>query len=100
MVSNVQRAIGLGYLRVPQGMLIPAEDINRVPAGKLLIICTGSQGEPTSALTKIANGDHPLVLIQTPHPLIPRPPPAVGNQPAGHYQIQKLPRRRGDRALL
>src|SRR6185437_10828792 len=64
MVNNAQMAIELGYLRVPAGMLIRAEDIGHVPANELAIICTGSQGEPTSALTRIANSDHRLVQIQ------------------------------------
>jgi ribonuclease J len=93
MVSNVQMAIELGYLRVPQGMLIPAEDINRVPAGKLLIICTGSQGEPTSALTKIANGDHRLVSIQPHDTVILSSTPIVGNEQAVYRNIDNLLRR-------
>jgi ribonuclease J len=96
MVSNVQMAIELGYLRVPQGMLIPAEDINRVPAGKLLIICTGSQGEPTSALTKIANGDHRLVSIQPHDTVILSSTPIVGNEQAVYRNIDNLLRRGAD----
>jgi ribonuclease J len=96
MVSNVQMAIELGYLRVPQGMLIPAEDINRVPAGKLLIVCTGSQGEPTSALTKIANGDHRLVSIQPHDTVILSSTPIVGNEQAVYRNIDNLLRRGAD----
>lgn len=96
MVSNVQMAIELGYLRVPQGILIPAEDINRVPAGKLLIICTGSQGEPTSALTKIANGDHRLVSIQPHDTVILSSTPIVGNEQAVYRNIDNLLRRGAD----
>jgi ribonuclease J len=58
MVNNVQMAMELGYLNIPKGMLIRAEDINRFQPEQVVIICTGSQGEPTSALTRIANQDH------------------------------------------
>ena len=58
MVNNVQMAIELGYLTIPKSTLIRAEDINKFPPEQVVIICTGSQGEPTSALTRIANQDH------------------------------------------
>ena len=64
MVNNVQMAIDLEYLNIPKAMLIRAEDINKFPPERVVIICTGSQGEPTSALTRIANQDHRLVRIQ------------------------------------
>ncbi len=64
MVNNVQMAIDIGYLNIPKAMLIRAEDINKFPPERVVIICTGSQGEPTSALTRIANQDHRLVRIQ------------------------------------
>src|SRR5258706_3278297 len=86
----------LGYLPVPRGMLTPAEDINRVPAGKLLIICTGSQGEPTSALTKIANGDHRLVSIQPHDTVILSSTPIGGNGQAVYRNIDNLLRRGAD----
>jgi ribonuclease J len=66
MVNNVQMAIDLGYLNIPKSTLIRAEDINKFPPERVVLICTGSQGEPTSALTRIANQDHRLVRIQ-PH---------------------------------
>ena len=48
----------LGYLNIPQGILIPIDTIKNYADNKLVIITTGSQGEPMSALTKIANGEH------------------------------------------
>lgn len=90
MVNNVQMAIELGYLRVPAGMLIRAEDIGHVPASELAIICTGSQGEPTSALTRIANGDHRLVQIQTGDTVVLSSTPIVGNERAVSRNIDNL----------
>src|SRR5207237_6999608 len=67
MVNNVQMAVELGYLNIPKSTLIRAEDINKFPPERVVIICTGSQGEPTSALTRIANQDHQRVRIQKDH---------------------------------
>ncbi|HKV85875.1 MAG TPA: ribonuclease J [Ktedonobacterales bacterium] len=90
MVNNVQMAIELGYLNVPPGILVAAEDIKRVPASKLAIICTGSQGEPTSALTRIANADHRLISIQSGDTVILSSTPIVGNEKAVSRNINNL----------
>jgi ribonuclease J len=90
MVNNAQMAIELGYLRVPAGMLIRAEDIGHVPANELAIICTGSQGEPTSALTRIANSDHRLVQIQRGDTVVLSSTPIVGNERAVSHNIDNL----------
>lgn len=92
MVNNVQMAIELGYLNVPVGTMVKAEDINQIPASKLLIICTGSQGEPTSALTRIANGDHRLVQAQPGDTVILSSTPIVGNERAVSRNIDNLMR--------
>ncbi|HEX9037126.1 MAG TPA: ribonuclease J [Ktedonobacterales bacterium] len=92
MVNNVQMAIELGYLSVPTGTLVKAEDINQIPASKLVIVCTGSQGEPTSALTRIANGDHRLVQAQPGDTVILSSTPIVGNERAVYRNIDNLMR--------
>jgi ribonuclease J len=92
MVNNVQMATELGYLRIPGGMLIRAEDIHTVPASKLAIICTGSQGEPTSALTRIANGDHRFVQIQPGDTVVLSSTPIVGNERAVSHNVDNLMR--------
>ena len=63
MVDNVQMATELGYLKVPKGMMVNVRELNRIPHDRLAVITTGSQGEPTSALTRIANQDHPHITI-------------------------------------
>ena len=63
MVDNVQMATDLGYLKVPKGMMVNVRELDRIPHRELAIVTTGSQGEPTSALTRIANQDHPHVKI-------------------------------------
>ncbi len=90
MVNNAQMAIDLGYLNIPTGMLIRAEDINKFPPERVVIICTGSQGEPTSALTRIANQDHRLVRIQKHDTVILSATPVPGNEKMVNRTINNL----------
>jgi ribonuclease J len=90
MVNNVQMAIDLGYLNIPKAMLIRAEDINKFPPERVVIICTGSQGEPTSALTRIANQDHRLVHIQKDDSVILSATPVPGNEKMVNRTINNL----------
>jgi len=62
MVKNQTIAAELGYLKVPGGTLIAAEKVDELPANRVVIISTGSQGEPMSALSRMANGDHNFAL--------------------------------------
>jgi ribonuclease J len=90
MVNNVQMAIELGYLNVPKATLIRAEDINKFPPERVVLICTGSQGEPTSALTRIANQDHRLVRIQAGDTVILSATPVPGNEKMVNRTINNL----------
>src|SRR5258708_259968 len=96
MVNNVQMAIDLGYLNIPKGTLIRAEDINKFPPERVVIICTGSQGEPTSALTRIANQDHRLVRIQPHDTVILSATPVPGNEKMVSRTINNLFRQGAD----
>ncbi len=58
MVRNMGVARELGYLRVPDGLVIDTRQIEDLPEDRIVLICTGSQGEPMSALSRIANRDH------------------------------------------
>ncbi len=90
MVNNVQMAIELGYLNIPKATLIRAEDINKFPPERVVIICTGSQGEPSSALTRIANQDHRLVRIQPSDTVILSATPVPGNEKMVNRTINNL----------
>lgn len=90
MVNNVQMAMELGYLDIPRGMLIRAEDINKFKPEQVVIICTGSQGEPTSALTRIANKDHRLVRIEPGDTVILSATPVPGNEKMVNRTINSL----------
>ena len=63
MVRNMAIAAELGYLKVPGGTLIELNDIDKYPDDKVVVICTGSQGEPLSALSRIANREHPVLEV-------------------------------------
>jgi len=90
MVNNVQMAIELGYLNIPKGTLIRAEDITKFRPDQVTIICTGSQGEPTSALTRIANQDHRLVHIQAGDTIVLSATPVPGNEKMVNRTINNL----------
>src|SRR5438270_5851742 len=60
MVRNMGVARDLGYLRIPAGLIMDAREIDALPAEQVCLISTGSQGEPLSALSRMANRDHPV----------------------------------------
>ncbi|KHF37094.1 Ribonuclease J 1 [Paenibacillus sp. P1XP2] len=63
MVNVVSIAAELGYLHMPDGMLIEPEEVNKMAADRVVVLCTGSQGEPMSALTRMARSTHRKVDI-------------------------------------
>jgi len=90
MQNNVQMAIELGYLNMPKGMLVRVEDINKFRPEQVVIVCTGSQGEPTSALTRIANQDHRQIRIQPGDSVILSATPVPGNEKSVSRTINSL----------
>lgn len=60
MVRNMGVARDLGYLRVPEGIVVTADELNELPDDEVVLICTGSQGEPMAVLSRIANRDHAI----------------------------------------
>jgi ribonuclease J len=60
MVRNMGVARDLGYLTVPGGLMVDAKALDDLPEDKVVLVCTGSQGEPMSALSRIANRDHAI----------------------------------------
>ncbi len=62
MVRNMQTAKELGYLNLPAGVLISHDDIDHLPSNKVVLISTGSQGEPMAALSRMANRDHRISI--------------------------------------
>lgn len=62
MVRNMAIAQELGYLRVPDGILVEMKQLEKMPAEKVVMICTGSQGEPLAALSRMANREHVIEI--------------------------------------
>ena len=63
MVSNVELSRKLGYIQVSDDLLVPASEAERVPANRLLVLTTGSQGEPFSGLVLMSKGEHRHILL-------------------------------------
>lgn len=80
MVNNVKIASELGYIELPNNILIEMEEINNYPPEKLVIVTTGSQGEPMSALTRMATADHRWVGIMPGDTVIISATPIPGNE--------------------
>ena len=80
MVNVVATSLEFGYLHAPEGAIIDIEDIRNFPANKIVIITTGSQGEPMSALTRMAMSDHRQVDIIPGDTVIISATPIPGNE--------------------
>ncbi|HOV25779.1 MAG TPA: ribonuclease J [Pseudobacteroides sp.] len=80
MVNVVKVAMNLGYLNVPEGVMVDIDNIDRYPPEKLVIITTGSQGEPMSALSRMASSEHKKVEIVPGDLVIISANPIPGNE--------------------
>lgn len=80
MENVVAVAMELGYLTVPEGLLVDIDSISRIPRDKLIIITTGSQGEPMSALSRMALGEHRKVSVTSEDFIIISATPIPGNE--------------------
>lgn len=80
MINVINTAIELGYLNAPSGIIIDIETMNSYPSEKIVLITTGSQGEPMSALTRMAMNDHKKVSITPFDFIIISATPIPGNE--------------------
>ncbi len=90
MQDNTAMALDMGYLDVPQGRLLRMDELDRLPDNEVAIVCTGSQGEPTSALTRMANGEHRQVRIHTGDTVILSATPIPGNEELVYRTLNNL----------
>lgn len=90
MVRNVNVARNLGYLNVPDGVMVADKDIDSVPDDELVILTTGSQGEPMSALRRMANHAHPRVTIKKGDTIVYSSRRIPGNELAIDETINRL----------
>ncbi|MFC5653574.1 ribonuclease J [Paenibacillus solisilvae] len=80
MVNVVAVASELGYLNVPEGMLVEASEVGRMAPDKVAVLCTGSQGEPMAALSRLASSNHRLVEVLPEDTIIIAASPIPGNE--------------------
>jgi ribonuclease J len=90
MRKNVNIGRQLGHIEVPEGMMVPPREIDDFPDHKLVIISTGSQGEPLSALRRMAHRDHPAVELHGGDTVVFSATPIPGNERAVNETIDRL----------
>lgn len=92
MRKNINIARNLGYIEVPEDVLIQPKELDDYGRGDVLILCTGSQGEPLSALVRIAYNDHPAIKVEAGDTVIISAKPVPGNELKVHDAINELAR--------
>jgi ribonuclease J len=90
MVKNLNIARNLGYADVPDGVLVKPQELDDLPPDEIVILCTGSQGEPLSALTRMAYDDHPSISVNAGDTVIISAKPVPGNELAVHDTVNQL----------
>ncbi len=90
MQDNVAMAQELGYLYAPENVLIGPEELRRLPQERVVIVATGSQGEPTAALARMANRDHRYIRIQKGDTVVLSATPIPGNEELVYRTVDNL----------
>jgi ribonuclease J len=91
MVRNMGIARDLGYLNVPKGLVVDFKVLEKMPANKVCLICTGSQGEPMAALSRMANRDH-VIRVEEDDTVLLASSLIPGNENAIYRVINELTR--------
>jgi ribonuclease J len=88
--TNFKTSRELGFLKVPDGLTCPLEEIDRIPPSKLLLLTAGSQGEPMSALARFAAQRHPFVNVLKNDWVVISARPIPGNERMVHQTVNNL----------
>ena len=90
MTDTAHMALELGYLKAPDGILGRIDEARGLPPNKIVFVTTGSQGEPTSALVRMANRDHPQVHIHSGDTIVISATPIPGNEAVVNQTVDSL----------
>ena len=90
MINNVKMARKMGYMNIPDDMLVPLDEAVKIKDGRVVILATGAQGEPSSALTRISNSDHKHLKIKKGDTIVVSASPIPGNEKAISKTIDNL----------
>ena len=90
MSNNVKMALNMGYLKAPSDVVVTMNQARQLPHEKVIILATGSQGEPTSALVRIANGEHQDIEIVPGDTVVISASPIPGNETVVSKTINNL----------
>ncbi|MBC7225835.1 MAG: ribonuclease J [Thermoflexales bacterium] len=90
MAENVKMAMRLGYLRIPEGMMVSLGEMESLPPSRCLILATGAQGEPTAVLSRLALGQHPSLSVQPGDTVVLSSHTIPGNEEMIHRVINRL----------
>ncbi len=96
MTENVRMAAELGFLDVPEGILVRPDEVARLRRDQVAILTTGSQGEPTSALTRMASGEFRQLQIERGDTVVISATPIPGNEESINHTIDNLFRQGAD----
>ncbi len=90
MVENVKMAQKLGYLDLPSDLIMRLDDIKKMPSDRVVIMTTGTQGEPSSVLARVAIGQHSQIQIERGDTVIMSAHPIPGNEEMVNRTINRL----------
>ena len=90
MIENVKMAQKMGYLNIPDGMLVRLEEANKLEPHNIAIMATGTQGEPSAVLGRMSVGKHPIISVKPGDTIIMSAHPIPGNEEYIHRIINRL----------
>lgn len=90
MIKVFEIATTLGYLKVPENLIVPLNEVDKMKDNKVVVLCTGTQGEPLAALSRIAKGMHKHIKVKSGDTVIISATPIPGNEKAVSNNINYL----------